>query len=101
MSAFEGSQPLPLGTRRIDNPWSRVDFKLLPPAKSYLGPDGDLCLQVGESPATPFIVCSRTLARTSSYWNKMLDGEFKESRKHFPRNNGLKWTVESPEDAPG
>ncbi|KAI1360694.1 hypothetical protein F5Y08DRAFT_40096 [Xylaria arbuscula] len=30
----------------------------------------------------------------------MLDGEFKESRKHFPRDNGLEWIVESPEDAP-
>ncbi|KAI1359304.1 hypothetical protein F5Y08DRAFT_332445 [Xylaria arbuscula] len=101
MSAFEGSEPLPLGTRRINNPWSPFDCKLLtlPPAKSYLDPDGDLCIQVGESPATSFVVCSRTLARSSSYWNAMLNGEFKESKK-FCSESGSERTIKLHEDDP-
>ncbi|KAI0539520.1 hypothetical protein GGR58DRAFT_464593 [Xylaria digitata] len=58
---------------------------------SFLDPNGDLCIQVGKSPVISFIVCSKTLVRTSDFWNKLLNGEFKESRDS---------TVELPEDDP-
>ncbi|KAF2966505.1 hypothetical protein GQX73_g7044 [Xylaria multiplex] len=67
---------------------------------SLLDPNGDLCLQVGESPVTSFVVCSKTLARTSDFWNKLLNGEFRESGKHRSQDIGSNWTVEFPEDDP-
>ncbi|KAI0192365.1 hypothetical protein EV127DRAFT_46697 [Xylaria flabelliformis] len=72
-----------------------------PPLKSSLDPEGDLCLQVGESPTTSFIVCSRTLARTSSFWNVLLNGEFKEGKKSCSGDDGSeRRTIDLPEDDP-
>ncbi|KAI0859888.1 hypothetical protein F4860DRAFT_515385 [Xylaria cubensis] len=72
-----------------------------PPLKSSLDPEGDLCLQVGESPATSFIVCSRTLARTSSFWNVLLNGEFREGKKSCSRDAGSeRRPIDLPEDDP-
>ncbi|KAI0977538.1 hypothetical protein F4678DRAFT_477564 [Xylaria arbuscula] len=47
---------------------------MLPPAKSYLNPDGDLCIRVGESPATSFI------------------------SKKFRSEDDLEWTIELLDD---
>ncbi|KAI0418622.1 hypothetical protein F5X98DRAFT_337689 [Xylaria grammica] len=68
-----------------------------PPPQSWLDPKGDLCIDVGTFPAKSFIVCSRTLARTSPFWDKMLYGEFRES-KPCPEDGNLEWTVKLPED---
>ncbi|KAI0452903.1 hypothetical protein F5B21DRAFT_481523 [Xylaria acuta] len=97
MSASEGSLPRLFGAP--STPQLVLHVLESPPVKSCLDPKGDLCIQVGEAPATSFIVCSRTLARTSSFWNTMLYGEFKESKKFCPEN-GLEWMVELPDDDP-
>lgn len=71
-----------------------------PPPRSCLDPKGDLCINVGPYPAKSFIVCSKTLARTSPFWDKMLYGEFKESKKLCSQGDNLEWTVKLPEDSP-
>ncbi|KAI1736465.1 hypothetical protein F4680DRAFT_432223 [Xylaria scruposa] len=113
MSASEEYQSRPFRASSIPQPYIPVDntwsfgiglkpppqpSSLLesPPQKSFLDPEGDLCLQVGESPATSFIVCSRTLARASLVWNVMLNGEFKESKRFRSREE----PVDLPEDDP-
>ncbi|RWA13801.1 hypothetical protein EKO27_g1300 [Xylaria grammica] len=68
-----------------------------PPPQSWLDPKGDLRIDVGMFPAKSFVVCSRTLARTSPFWDKMLYGEFRES-KPCPEDGNLEWTVKLPED---
>ncbi|KAI0435511.1 hypothetical protein F4803DRAFT_331981 [Xylaria telfairii] len=69
-----------------------------PPPRSFLDPKGDLCVEVGIVPTKCFTVCSRTLARTSLFWNKMLYGEFKESKKACPQDDNLEWIVKLPDD---
>ncbi|KAI3324107.1 hypothetical protein HD806DRAFT_494136 [Xylariaceae sp. AK1471] len=69
-----------------------------PPLQSRLDPDGDLYLEVGEFPTVSFIVCSRTLARSSPVWNRMLNGEFLESKKPGPQDTSSKWTIKFPKD---
>ncbi|KAH8161020.1 hypothetical protein CIB48_g7224 [Xylaria polymorpha] len=69
-----------------------------PPPQSCLDPKGDLCIEVGMFPTKSFTVCSRTLARTSPFWDKMLFGEFKESKKHCPPDDNSEWIVKLPDD---
>ncbi|KAI1302211.1 hypothetical protein F5Y03DRAFT_212341 [Xylaria venustula] len=95
MSATEESQT---------NPY--VGLKLLqtvrplqsPPPQSCLDPKGDLSLNVGLYPAKSFTVCSRTLARVSPFWDKMLYGDFIEGKKPHAHDNCLEWTVNLPDD---
>ncbi|KAI0550338.1 hypothetical protein F4679DRAFT_207908 [Xylaria curta] len=103
MSLF-GAPSVPQPIVPID--WSKLKLQPQPPSllkspppKSSLDPEGDLCLQVGES-ATCFTVCSRTLARTSHFWNVLINGEFKESKKFSSRDDGSQWTIPLPEDDP-
>ncbi|KAJ1330874.1 BTB/POZ domain-containing protein [Microdochium nivale] len=62
---------------------------------------GDLLLQVGGGllteppPALMFKVCSRTLARQSPVFDKMLFGGFTESKPDWP---SAMWTVKLPDD---
>jgi hypothetical protein len=61
-------------------------------------PHGDVELQVGQGDeANPiiFTVCSRTLARVSPVFEKMLFGNFKESR---PTTKSSDWRVKLPAD---
>lgn len=66
-------------------------------------PRGDLTLNVGNPSDDPsssrcFLVCSRTLARISPVFDRMLYGAFAESRgKHTAE---AAWTVDLPEDPP-
>ncbi|KAG7114510.1 hypothetical protein HYQ46_011314 [Verticillium longisporum] len=66
-------------------------------------PRGDLKLNVGNPSDDPsssrcFLVCSRTLARISPVFDRMLYGAFAESRgKHTA---DAAWTVDLPEDPP-
>lgn len=68
-----------------------------------IDPRGDLKLRVGterrdqgsEKP-TGFLVCSRTLARVSPVFDRMLYGSFTEAKPE----NGRDWTVELPHDMP-
>ncbi|KAI0431611.1 hypothetical protein F5Y09DRAFT_184574 [Xylaria sp. FL1042] len=91
-----------------NNTESQIELKPLqtvrppqpPPPKSCLDPRGDLCIDVGMYPAESFMVCSRTLARVSPFWDKMLYGEFIESKKPPPQDDSLEWTVKLPEDNP-
>ncbi|KAF9876418.1 hypothetical protein CkaCkLH20_06361 [Colletotrichum karsti] len=61
---------------------------------------GDLRLQVGAAlagvPAATFLVCSRTMARASPVFKKMLYGGFAESKP----TDGSDWVVDLPEDHP-
>ncbi|KAI0804243.1 hypothetical protein GGR55DRAFT_691102 [Xylaria sp. FL0064] len=93
---------------QIDNTEPQVGLKPLqtvrplqpPPPKSCLDPKGDLYIDVGMYPARSFTVCSRTLARVSPFWDKMLYGEFIESKKPHPQDGSPEWTVKLPEDNP-
>ncbi|CRK16476.1 hypothetical protein BN1723_011005 [Verticillium longisporum] len=66
-------------------------------------PRGDLTLNVGNPSDDPsssrcFLVCSRTLARISPVFDRMLYGAFAEPRgKHTAE---AAWTVDLPEDPP-
>ncbi|KAI0913276.1 hypothetical protein F4824DRAFT_175378 [Ustulina deusta] len=96
---------------RIDDTEPQVGLKPLqtvrplqpPPPKSCLDPKGDLCIDVGMLyPTRSFTVCSRTLARVSPFWDKMLYGEFMESKKPHPQDDSLEqrsasidWQIDS------
>ncbi|OBR09166.1 Nuclear pore protein-like protein [Colletotrichum higginsianum IMI 349063] len=72
-----------------------------PKPTTVLDEYGDLRLCVGadhaEAPST-YLVCSRTLARSSLVMKKMLFGSFAESR---PRDGGQDdWVVQLPDDEP-
>ncbi|KAI1139895.1 hypothetical protein F5Y05DRAFT_380403, partial [Hypoxylon sp. FL0543] len=67
------------------------------PPKTYVDPDGDLCLHVGPL-AAEFVVCSKTMARSSPFWKKMLYGDFAEGKKAQPQNGEKEWIVKLPED---
>ncbi|KAI1176515.1 hypothetical protein F4777DRAFT_578012 [Nemania sp. FL0916] len=69
-----------------------------PPPQSCLDPRGDLCINVGMHPTRSFIVCSRSLARASPFWDKMLYGDFIESKKPHCEDDSVEWTVKLPED---
>jgi len=56
--------------------------------------DGDLTLIVGED-EQEFIVCSKTVARVSRPFKRMLYGHFKEAK---PADNSVSWSVELLED---
>jgi hypothetical protein len=62
----------------------------------YLDSSGDLRLQVGPEQQN-YIVCSKTMERTSTVWKKMLSGGFAESK---PLNTDTEWVVILPEDKP-
>lgn len=60
-----------------------------------IDPDGDLTLVVGsDSKKTSFLVCSKSLSRSSPFWKTLLYGPFAE------RTEGRRWTVELPGDDP-
>lgn len=70
-----------------------------------IDPRGDLILVVGgdtaasENPTTSrFLVCSRTLARTSPVFAAMLYGGFAESKPSSPPVPGREWFVRLPGD---
>ncbi|KAI1481430.1 hypothetical protein F4774DRAFT_375338 [Daldinia eschscholtzii] len=68
------------------------------PFKTHADPNGDLCLTVGPQ-AAEFIVCSKTLARSSPFFKKMLYGGFAEGKKTQPENGkSSDWVVKLPED---
>lgn len=58
--------------------------------------NGDLVLLVGHQTEGSFRVCSRTLARASEVFRKMLFGGFMESRSRY--HNDTDWEVKLPED---
>ena len=61
---------------------------------------GDLTLRVGppgQSTPKSFRVCSRTLARVSPVFDRMLFGRFAESKSE----DSTGWVVDLPEDKPG
>lgn len=59
--------------------------------------DGDLSLKVGpDTDNTTFLVCSRTLSRSSPVFKAMLYGSFRESRPADP--GASPWVVELPDD---
>lgn len=62
----------------------------------YLDSSGDLRLQVGPEQQN-YVVCSKTMERTSTVWKKMLSGGFAESK---PSNTNTEWVVTLPEDEP-
>ncbi|KAI1373095.1 hypothetical protein F4677DRAFT_430214 [Hypoxylon crocopeplum] len=75
------------------------------PSRIVIDPEGDLCLTVGEErveeddPPVTFLVCSKTMARTSPVWKRMLYGGFAESVQ--PKSaSGKEWIVSLPEDHP-
>ncbi|KAI0851935.1 hypothetical protein F5Y00DRAFT_203732 [Daldinia vernicosa] len=67
------------------------------PFKTYTDPNGDLCLTVGPQ-ATEFVVCSKTMARSSPFFKKMLYGAFSEGKKAQPGSEKSDWVVKLPED---
>lgn len=64
-----------------------------------IDPDGDLCLVVGDEDATAFVVCSKTVARASPVWKRLLFGLFSESLQPS-KDSGEEWTVRLPVDNP-
>ncbi|KAI1113315.1 hypothetical protein F5Y14DRAFT_418439 [Nemania sp. NC0429] len=65
-----------------------------------LDPKGDLRIDVGMYSKNSFTVCSRTLARVSPFWDRMLYGEFQEGKKQHCQDDSAEWTVQLPEDNP-
>lgn len=68
-------------------------------SKVVIDPDGDLHLAVGPSNPVTFVVCSKTVARASPVWKKLLYGGFAESIRP-DRASGKEWIVKLPEDDP-
>ncbi|KAH8908610.1 hypothetical protein BR93DRAFT_994113 [Coniochaeta sp. PMI_546] len=69
------------------------------PSEIVIDKNGDLHLEVGadhNAKAVTFIVCSKTLARTSPVFNIMLFGQFAEAK----RNALGHWIVQLPDDHP-
>ncbi|KAH8204659.1 hypothetical protein TruAng_001134 [Truncatella angustata] len=65
-----------------------------------LDPWGDLTLRIGPDGATEdYIVCPRTLARTSPVFERMLYGDFAEADPSTRAAMG-EWIVRLPEDKP-
>ncbi|KAI0528520.1 hypothetical protein GGR58DRAFT_526097 [Xylaria digitata] len=105
MSLFGDAQPGYSGDSSMLQSQPPVN-SLQPPCSSQelssetcVDPNGDLCIQVGEDPGNTFRVCSKTLARSSSFWNALLYGYFGESKKPC-RDSNNEWTVKLPEDNP-
>ncbi|KAI1502476.1 hypothetical protein F5X99DRAFT_378823 [Biscogniauxia marginata] len=68
---------------------------------TYVDPDGDLHLEVGDNEAARlFVVCSKSLARSSPFWKKLLYGKFAESIKPDHRDDKTEWVVRLPDDDP-
>lgn len=102
MSASEESQTGDLGNIPTPQPQLQTTSSAhdSAEAQSCLDPRGDLCLEIGLHPAKSFRVCSRTVARASPFFDKLLYGDFKESKKLCPQNGNLGWAVKLPEDDP-
>ncbi|XXG95276.1 hypothetical protein Hte_001537 [Hypoxylon texense] len=64
-----------------------------------IDPDGDLCLVVGDEDGYTFVVCSKTVARASLVWKKLLYGNFAESLRPT-KDSGKEWIVRLPDDNP-
>lgn len=62
---------------------------------------GDLILRVGAAHGneTTFKTCSRTLSRASPVFDRMLYGDFSESKANSTTNDGT-WSVDLPSDNP-
>jgi hypothetical protein len=61
--------------------------------------DGDLTLVIGsDENKSTFLVCSRTLSRSTPVFKAMLYGPFGDSR--FANASAESWTVELPDDLP-
>ncbi|KAI1310162.1 hypothetical protein F5Y03DRAFT_403751 [Xylaria venustula] len=67
---------------------------------SCLDPKGDLRLNVGTVDAKSFTVCSKSLARASPFWDKLLYGVFKEGKDQNSQDGNLEWTIDLPDDDP-
>ncbi|KAI8958186.1 hypothetical protein F5Y11DRAFT_351770 [Daldinia sp. FL1419] len=67
------------------------------PFKALADPNGDLCLLVGPQ-AAEFVVCSRTMARSSPVFKSMLYGAFAEGKKASPESGKSDWVVKLPDD---
>lgn len=72
-----------------------------------IDPRGDLVLIVHEGKPDEtvgtkraFLVCSRTLARSTKYFETMLDGRWKESKPSDTSDSASQWTVSLFEDHP-
>ncbi|KAF5542402.1 hypothetical protein FNAPI_9979 [Fusarium napiforme] len=66
------------------------------PENIVFDPRGDVKLCVGETDSVTFAACSRALARASPVFERMLFGQFMESKPP----NGDDWLVELPENEP-
>ncbi|TQN69468.1 hypothetical protein CSHISOI_06104 [Colletotrichum shisoi] len=70
----------------------------------FFDPRGDLTLKVGNKEDMggkyTFVVCSRTLARSSTVFSAMLFSGFAESCPKEVSEESSSWTVELPEDSP-
>lgn len=87
----------PTPTRQL-RPIVKPKINLRPP-KSFIDPNGDLCLEVGPS-LKEFVVCSRAMTRSSSFWKTMLHGDFAEGKKAQSQDATSEWVVKLPEDNP-
>ncbi|KAI1780741.1 hypothetical protein F4818DRAFT_435938 [Hypoxylon cercidicola] len=67
------------------------------PSKSYIDPDGDLCLEVGFVSAE-FVVDSKMLARASPAWKKLVDGVFAEDKKAEAQDGKPERVLKLPDD---
>lgn len=87
------------GTNQVPTPWKCLEAAMSSLQDSdsfYFDPRGDLTLHVAENDTTyEFVVCSRTLARSSSVFCRMLYGGFAESN-----STENKWIVNLPDDLP-
>ncbi|KAI1501418.1 hypothetical protein F5X99DRAFT_382411 [Biscogniauxia marginata] len=100
-SAFES--PLSPAQSALGKPETTTPPTSLPkePTHIYIDPDGDLHLEVGTKEAARlFVVCSRTMARSSAFWKTLLYGQFAESKKPQPGDDKTEWVVKLPEDNP-
>lgn len=87
------------GTNQVSTSWTCLEAAMSSVQDDdlfYLDPRGDLTLHVSESDTVhEFVVCSRTVARSSSVFCPMLYGGFAESK-----STENKWIVNLPDDLP-
>lgn len=95
MSSPSSEKQLATASSSLAEHARHVSFE--PPA-NYIDADGDLRLQVGSETGgnvQDFVVCSRTMGRSSPVWKTMLFGGYKESK---PVEG--EWVVSLPEEEP-
>ncbi|KAI0116083.1 hypothetical protein F4776DRAFT_637792 [Hypoxylon sp. NC0597] len=74
-------------------------FTVTEPRQVVIDPDGELHLTVGILDIVTFVVCPKTLARSSPFWKTLLYGGFAESIQPDGASN-KEWVVRLPEDDP-